>query len=413
MASIYLVGGAVRDTILNRPVKDRDWVVVGATPTEMITQGYQQVGKDFPVFLHPTTKEEYALARKESKSGIGHKAFEFDASNQVSLEEDLLRRDLTINAMAEDTNGKIIDPFNGQQDIQLKVLRHVSPAFAEDPLRVLRVARFAARYAELGFTLAPETRDIMTAITDSGELLSLSAERVWQETYKALSESRARVYFEVLHTCGALQALFPELAALQGVPQRAEYHPEIDTFDHVLRALDQACLLTDSPEIRFAVLTHDLGKGITPKALLPRHHGHENSGSPLVKALCKRYKVPQATTQLAVRVCEDHLLCHKAETLKPQTLLKILQRLDAFRRPQIFNDWLLACEADARGRLGFETIDYSVKKFWQTALQLTSSVNAQEFILQGYEGKSLGDKIHKSRLNILKDLKATRPQTLT
>ena len=356
----YLVGGAVRDKLLQLPVKDRDWVLVGATSKdieELMETGYQQVGKDFPVFLHPQTKEEYALARKERKTGVGYKGFDFD-TEEVTLEEDLLRRDLTINAIAEAETGELIDPFQGQKDLKQKILRHVSPAFAEDPLRVLRVARFAARYASMGFTIAPETKKLMQQIVNAGELQHLSGERVWQEFYKALGEHSPRSFIEVLHETGALQELMPELNQLDGVPQPPKHHPEIDTFDHVLRSLDQAVLLTqnnstsfdedEKKAVCFATLLHDLGKGITPKELLPKHHEHEEKGLPLVKAVCARFKIPKMHTQLALYACAEHLNCHKALELKPSTILKLLRRIDYFRKPQNLKLLLLVCEADSK-----------------------------------------------------------------
>ena len=309
---IYLVGGAVRDNLLNYPIYENDWVVVGATPQQMLSLGFKPVGKDFPVFIHSKTGEEYALARTERKSGRGYKGFEFFTSDKVSLEDDLVRRDLTINAMAQDSEGNLIDPFNGQKDLELKMLRHVSEAFIEDPLRVLRVARFAARYHHLGFTIAPETMALMKSIVEQGEMEFLVAERVWKETSRALQSISPDIYIEVLRECGALKILFPEINALFGVPQRADYHPEIDTGIHTLMALQQAAKLSDSATVRFSVLVHDVGKAVTPSNVLPSHRGHESRGLPLVKKICDRFAIPNEFRELALAVTEHHLLCHNA-----------------------------------------------------------------------------------------------------
>lgn len=355
---IYLVGGAVRDALLGREVTERDYVVVGATPAQMLAQGYQAVGKDFPVFLHPTSKEEYALARTERKNGRGYQGFEFYTSPEISLEQDLSRRDLTINAMAQDAHGNIIDPYGGLHDLESRTLRHVSAAFAEDPLRVLRVARFAARYAGLGFLIAQDTLDLMRQIAESGELQHLSAERVWKETARALSEQHAEVYFEVLRACGALAILFPEIDALFGVPQRPEHHPEIDCGIHTMMALQQACQLNYDVIVRFAVLCHDLGKALTPADILPRHIEHEKRGLPAVQALCMRLKVPSDYQQLALKVCEWHLHCHRLFDLRAANIWKLLKNLDVLRRPLQTTWFSQACLSDARGRLGFESRDY-------------------------------------------------------
>ncbi|RLA49888.1 MAG: multifunctional CCA addition/repair protein, partial [Gammaproteobacteria bacterium] len=355
---IYLVGGAVRDDLLGLPVKERDWLVVGGSPQQLLDAGYRAVGKDFPVFIHPDSGEEYALARTERKTGHGHRDFQFHTSPGVSLEEDLMRRDLTINAIARNDTGVIYDPYNGQRDLKARVLRHVSSAFVEDPLRVLRVARFAARFKHLGFSIADETLQLMGDIVASGELEYLSAERIWQETLKGLSEGSPRTYIEVLRDCGALAAILPEVDTLFGVPQRADYHPEVDTGLHVLMALDKAVELSDAAEVRYAVLVHDLGKGITPTDILPRHMGHEENGVPLVEAVSKRLRVPKRFVKLAVVVTRFHLLCHKVQTLRPKTVLKILKGLDIFRNPAHLEPFLLACEADARGRVNFEDSNY-------------------------------------------------------
>lgn len=349
---IYLVGGAVRDRLLGLPVTERDWVVVGATPEALRARGFRPVGRDFPVFLHPETGEEYALARTERKTAPGHRGFVFHADPAVTLEEDLRRRDLTINAIAESPDGELIDPWGGRRDIEHRVLRHVSAAFTEDPLRVLRVARFAARLRPLGFRVADETRALLAEVSASGELEQLSAERVWNETRRALASPAPRAYVEVLRECGALRVLFPEIEALFGVPQRADYHPEIDTGVHLLLALDRAVELTPEPAIRFAVLVHDLGKALTPAEVLPRHIGHEHSGLPLVEALCARLRVPTDYRRLALLVTRLHLQCHKAPELRATALLRLFRDLDIYRRPDTLEPFLAACEADARGRGG-------------------------------------------------------------
>lgn len=402
---LYLVGGAVRDKLLNYPFSERDWVVVGATPDELIHKGFQQVGSDFPVFLHPETKEEYALARTERKSGVGYKGFQFFADTSVTLEQDLSRRDLTINAIAEDSDGNLIDPYNGQKDLNEKTLRHVSEAFAEDPLRVLRVARFAARYQHLGFTIAAETLSLMTEITASGELQYLTAERVWVETEKALRERSPRTYIEVLRQCNALKALFPEIDRLFGVAQRADYHPEIDTGIHVLMALDQATALDNDTATRFAVLVHDLGKGITPKDVLPKHTGHEERGVQLVNDLCDRLKVPNRYRDLAVSVSRYHLLCHKAPTLRPKTILKILNGVGALRQPEKLAQFIRCCESDARGRLGFENTTYKSGIWLTKVFNAIQTIDNQEFIQQGLSGKALGEAIARKRQQIISDFK--------
>ncbi len=402
---LYLVGGAVRDKLLGYPFTEKDWVVVGATPEEMIEQGFRQVGSDFPVFLHPKTKEEHALARTERKSGSGYKGFQCFTDTSVTLEEDLSRRDLTINAIAEDNEGNLIDPYGGQQDIANKILRHVSDAFVEDPLRVLRVARFAARYQHLGFTIAPETLALMTAITDSGELQHLTPERVWVETDKALRERSPRTYIEVLRQCGALKMLLPEVDQLFGVAQRADYHPEIDTGIHVLMALDQAAALDDDSATRFAVLVHDLGKGITPKNVLPKHSGHEERGVRLVNVLCDRLKVPNRHRELAISVTRYHLLCHKAPHLRPATILKLLKGIGALRQPKKLAQFIRCCEADARGRLGFEDIPYDSGVWLKQAFLAIQSIDNREFIQQGLTGEKLGAAIDRRRQEIIAELK--------
>jgi len=355
---IYLVGGAVRDQLLGRPVKERECVVVGATPEQMLALGYRLVGKDFPVFLHPQTQEEYALARTERKTGPGHRGFAVRADPRVTLEQDLERRDLTINALAEDVDGRLIDYYGGRVDLEQRILRHVSGAFREDPLRILRVARFAARYADLGFSVAPETNDLMHEMAVTGELDTLVPERVWQELVRALGEATPSRFFETLRECAALPRIFPEIARLWGVTQPANWHPEIDTGVHTMLVLDCAARLTPKPEVRFAALTHDLGKGLTPRSEWPRHHGHGERGVRLVEALCDRLRAPNRFRELARLVARYHGDLHRIGELRSGTLLDRLEALDAFRRPQRLQDFLLACEADYRGRQGFQDRPY-------------------------------------------------------
>jgi tRNA nucleotidyltransferase (CCA-adding enzyme) len=404
---IYLVGGAVRDELLGYPVIEKDWVVVGARPQELLDQGYQQVGKDFPVFLHPKTKDEYALARLERKQGHGYTGFTVDCDPTVTLEEDLLRRDLTVNAIARSADGALIDPYGGQRDIEARVLRHVSNAFVEDPLRVLRTARFAARYAHLGFTVAPETVALMASIVRAGELEHLPKERIWVEMEKALGERDADVFISVLQDCGALDILLPEVAALFGVPQPAEHHPEIDTGEHVLMALRQGTALGGSTAVRFSLLVHDLGKGTTPKDQWPQHIAHETRGLPMVRKVCKRLNVPNQHRDLALLVCEYHTHCHRALALRGTTLMKVLTAADALRRPDRFEEFLLACEADARGRLGLERRDYPQADYLRQALAVIQQVSAAQFAEQGIQGKDLGDAIKAERTRALQ---ALRPQ---
>ena len=398
---IYLVGGAVRDSLLNYPSSENDWVVVGATPEQMTDQGFKPVGQDFPVFIHPKSSEEYALARTERKSGHGYKGFEFYTSIDVSLEEDLIRRDLTINAMAQDNAGNIIDPFGGQQDLEKKRLRHVSEAFTEDPLRVLRVARFAARYHHLGFTIASETMTLMKSIVAEGEMAFLVAERVWKETSRALTERSPQVFIQVLRDCGALKALFPEVDALFGVPQRADYHPEVDTGIHTLMALEQSVKLSESSAVRFSVLVHDLGKALTPETVLPSHRGHEKSGLPLVKALCDRLTVPNSHRQLAMAVTEYHLHSHKAKELKPATILKLLQNIGALRDDRRLSDFLYCCEADARGRTGFEDITYHAREFLMAALSALRKVDISDLVADGVTGADIGRQLKQRQIEQL------------
>jgi tRNA nucleotidyltransferase (CCA-adding enzyme) len=373
---VYLVGGAVRDEFLGIPYRERDWCVVGAQPAELEALGYRRVGKDFPVFLHPDTKEEYALARTERKTSPGYHGFDFDCSPAVSIEEDLERRDLTINAIAKDGDGNIIDPHGGLADIESRTLRHVSRAFVEDPVRILRLARFAARFHDLGFTVAGETLDLMRSMVAAGEVDALVADRVWRETELALAGSNARVYFEVLRECGALCVLFPEVDSLFGVPQPERWHPEIDTGLHVMMVLDQAERLSDDLEVRFAALTHDLGKGNTARRDLPSHPGHEIRGCKLIRAMAERLPVPNACRDLALIVAEFHTHCHRALELRPKTILKVLGKADAFRRPGRFDQFLIACEADARGRAGLENRRYEQAGYFRGAFAAASSIDA-------------------------------------
>lgn len=401
----YLVGGAVRDKLLGYPFHEKDWVVVGATPEEMEAQGFTPVGKDFPVFLHPITKEEYALARTERKTGRGYAGFSFYCGEDVTLEDDLIRRDLTINAMAEDEHGNIVDPYGGQTDIKTKKLRHVSDAFLEDPVRILRVARFAARYHHLGFTIADETIALMREMVNNGEVDHLVSERVWKEMERALSEQSPEVFIQSLRDCGALARLFPEIDALFGVPQTATHHPEVDTGIHTLMSLQQAARLTKNTCIRFATLVHDLGKGTTPKSEWPRHIAHEDRSIPLVKSLCERAGTPKDFRELALMVAQFHTHCHRALELKPSTILKVFQQTDAFRRPERFDNFLLACEADARGRTGFENREYPQANYFRGALEACRSADAKDIAARGFIGKAFGDEMDRIRLAALTQFK--------
>jgi len=406
---VYEVGGAVRDAILGLPVRERDYVVVGATPAAMLELGYRQVGRDFPVFLHPDTGAEYALARTERKTGQGHQAFSFDTSAQVTLEEDLLRRDLTINAIARDSDGTLIDPYGGRSDLDARLLRHVSPAFAEDPLRVLRVARFAARLHGLGFAVADETLALMRHIVDSGELASLSAERLWQETEKALATDFPQVYIRVLRDCGALQQVLPEVDRLFGVPQPAQWHPEIDTGLHTLLSLEQAALLSDDPVVRFAVLVHDLGKGTTPKDLLPRHHGHEQRSVELIAELGEGLRVPKRSLCLARSVARYHGVARKVDELRPTTLLKLLTDIGALREPRVLDDFIAACTADVRGRTGLETTPYLQAVTLRTALAAATGISGRDVADQTLEGQAFGDALAALRINAIRAALAAQP----
>lgn len=403
---IYLVGGAVRDELLDYPFTEKDWVVVGATVNDMLAAGYQQVGKDFPVFLHPESKEEHALARTERKTAAGYTGFEVHASPDVSLEQDLIRRDLTINAIAKDVNGTLIDPFHGVDDINNKILRHVSEAFAEDPVRILRIARFMARYAHLGFSIAGETLSLMKTMVAAGEVDALVAERVWQEMQKALSEKTPTAFITTLRDCGALKRIMPELDCLWGVPQPEQHHPEIDSGIHTLMVLEQACKLSDNPQVRFAALVHDLGKGTTAEKEWPQHIGHEASGAKIVLQVCQRMRIPNEYRDLAERTARFHLHYHRALELKPATVVKTLEQLDAFRKPERFENFLLASEADARGRPGYENKVFKQGDFFRQALNVSKTVNIDELRELGFENQALANKIKEQRISTVAQLKS-------
>lgn len=404
----YLVGGAVRDKLLHRPVTDHDHVVVGATPDHLLALGYKPVGKDFPVFLHPQTQEEYALARTERKTGRGYHGFAFHADASVTLEEDLARRDLTINAIAEDEHGTLVDPFHGVRDIEQRVLRHVSPAFVEDPVRLLRVARFAARFAPLGFSVAEETMALMQRMVRDGEVDHLVPERVWQETRKALAEPRPSAFLQVLRESGALAVLFPEIDALYGVPQRAEFHPEIDTGIHLEMVLDMSARIAPGNDlVGFCALTHDLGKALTPADVLPRHIGHEQAGVAPLRRLATRLRVPTDYAALAEQVCREHLNAHRAFELKPATMLRLLSALDALRRPERLEVFLAACEADKRGRLGHENDSYPQADYLRAARAAAAGIGAAAFVAQGLQGPDVGAALEKARTAAIAEVKSS------
>jgi tRNA nucleotidyltransferase (CCA-adding enzyme) len=401
LENVYLVGGAVRDSLLGHKSKDKDYVVVGETTQTMTSLGFQSVGSDFPVFLHPKTKDEYALARTERKKGNGYNGFSCYSGEDVSLEDDLIRRDLTINAIAENEEGERFDPYGGIKDIDLKVLRHISPAFSEDPLRVLRVARFAARFSKLGFSIAPETLALMKALTHSGELSHLTPERVWNETEKALMTESPQVYFQTLRDCGALAVLFPEIDRLYGIPAPKKWHPEIDTGIHTLMVVEQSALLSESVAFRFACLVHDLGKALTPKDKWPSHKGHGFLGLKVIKSFCKRLKVPNECRDLALMVSEHHTLIHSAHELKASTLVKLMNSCDAWRKPERFQQMLQCCVADSKGRTGFELKPYpSADYVWQ-ALQSALTVDVQSVIKQGFKGAEIKEALLKARIDAI------------
>ncbi len=396
----YSVGGAVRDELLGLPVVDRDYVVVGATPAEMVAQGFRPVGRDFPVFLHPKTQEEYALARTERKTAPGYHGFVFHASPEVTLEEDLARRDLTINAIAKDAGGALIDPYGGRRDLAARVLRHVSPAFAEDPVRVLRVARFAARFAD--FVIAPETLELMRQLVKSGEVDHLVAERVWQELAKGLMEARPSRMFESLRQSGALLRILPEVDGLFGVPQRADFHPEVDTGVHTMMVADMSARLGLSLPARFAALTHDLGKGRTPPETLPRHTGHEAVSVAMLRPLCDRLRVPADCHELARLVAQFHGDIHRFEELRPSTMVRVIEQCDGLRRPERFGQVLAACECDYRGRLGFEERPYPQTQSWLQVLEAVRGVDAGAIALA--HPAQIPLRIHEARVAAVKGL---------
>lgn len=408
---IYLVGGAVRDSLLGLPVTEKDWVVVGAMPENLLAQGYQQVGKDFPVFLHPVSRDEHALARTERKSGKGYTGFVCHAAPDVTLEQDLLRRDLTINAIARTERGDLIDPYHGRRDLENRVLRHVSDAFSEDPLRVLRVARFAARFAHLGFQIAEETMALMQKMTHEDELAYLTPERVWKETEKALGTSSPDVYFQVLRDCGALAVLFPEIDNLYGVPAPAKWHPEIDTGIHTMMTVAMAARLSPEIDVRFATLCHDLGKGLTPPELWPRHHGHGPAGVKLVEALCQRLRVPNPIRDLAKLVAEYHDLVHTVQVLQPKTLLKLFDAIDVWRKPQRLEQLALTSEADARGRAGFEENPYPQGDYLREAFRVANQVGSAAVVADGFKGIDVRNELARRRIHALADWKAQQPDS--
>ena len=402
----YLVGGAVRDSLLGLQAAERDWVVVGSTPQEMLNKGFRQVGASFPVFLHPENGEEYALARTEKKQGHGYHGFNVDFHPGVTLEEDLQRRDLTINAIAQDKDGKLIDPYGGQRDLEQKVLRHVSRAFVEDPLRVLRVARFAARFSRFGFRVHETTLAMMHEITLSGELQHLAPERSWREIERAMSTAKPSEFVSVLRECGALKALLPEVDVLFGVPQPEKHHPEIDTGVHLLMALDKAAdLSSGAANVVFAVLLHDLGKGITPQRKLPSHIGHETAGVPLVDRVCERLKAPNAMHDLARKVCAGHLDCHRVLEARPATVLRLLERLDAFRQPQVLPGFLLACEADYLGRKGLGERPYPQADYLNRACVAATRIRARDLDLEGISGPEVGEELRRARVTAISEIR--------
>jgi tRNA nucleotidyltransferase (CCA-adding enzyme) len=394
---VYLVGGAVRDAMLGVPVRERDWVVVGSSREELLELGYREVGRDFPVFLHPDSHEEYALARRERKIGPGYRGFSVEFGPGVTLEQDLARRDLTINAIARSPDGALIDPYGGKRDIETRTLRHVSDAFIEDPVRVLRVARFAARFAALGFRVAADTLSLMRSMVLRHEVDALVAERVWQETEKALREPAASTFFSVLRDCGALERIYPEIDALFGVPQPAEWHPEIDTGLHTLMVLDQAARLSDDPKVRFAALVHDLGKGTTPQSEWPSHRGHEERSAALIEALAVRLRIPSDYRELALIVARYHGNVHRAFELRPKTILEFMERADAFRRPERFAQALLACEADSRGRTGLENEPYPQRAYLLAAHDAAAAVKPAPADIATNSGPKIAEGLHRSR----------------
>ena len=409
---VYLVGGAVRDAVLGLRVEERDWVVVGGTREELLRLNYREVGRDFPVFLHPDTHEEYALARLERKVAPGYRGFSVEFGPEVTLEEDLARRDLTINAIAQSADGNLIDPHGGVRDLKARVLRHVSAAFIEDPVRVLRVARFAARLAPQGFKAAPETLDLMRAMVDRREVDALVPERVWQETEKALREPKASEFFAVLRACGALRPIYPEIDALFGVPQPPEWHPEIDTGLHTFMVLDQAALLSSEPQVRFAALVHDLGKGTTPRAEWPSHRGHEERSVSLVEAMAERLRLPGDYRDLAVIVARYHGIVHRAFELRPKTILEFMERTDAFRRPERFAQALLACEADSRGRTGLENKPYPQRQYLHLARDAAAAIKPSADEIAAHAGAKIAELLHQRRVHAVADVRESSARNL-
>jgi tRNA nucleotidyltransferase (CCA-adding enzyme) len=398
----YLVGGAVRDALLGRKPGDCDYVVVGMTPDKMLALGYLPVGKDFPVFLHPESKEEYALARSERKTAAGYHGFVFHTDANVTLEQDLIRRDFTVNAIAQDENGNLFDPFGGQQDIENKILRHVSPAFTEDPVRILRAARFMARFSELGFKIAPETNELMREMVRNGEVDALVSERVWQELKRALEEPRPSAFIQTLFDCGALKILFPEIDALFGVPQRVEYHPEVDTGLHTQMVCDMAARLAPGNAlIGFAALTHDLGKALSPKEDLPKHIGHEKSGLVPLNDLCERLKVPSEYRDLAEIVCREHLNIHRLGEMKASTVHDLIARCDGFRKPERIDQLGLACEADKRGRLGLEELEYPSRALLNKFHAVAISVTFKDIDSAGLQGPQISEAMRRARIKAI------------
>ena len=391
--------------MLGLPVKERDWVVVGGTREELLRMQYREVGRDFPVFLHPQSHDEYALARLERKVAPGYRGFTVEFGPDVTLEEDLARRDLTINAIAQAEDGTLVDPHGGRRDVELRILRHVSDAFIEDPVRILRVARFAARFAGLGFHVAPETLDLMRHMVERHEVDALVAERVWQESEKALREPKASIFFQVLRDCGALRPIYPEIDALFGVPQPPQWHPEIDTGVHTFMVLDQAAALSDDAKVRFAALVHDLGKGTTSPSEWPSHRGHEERSVALIEALSSRLRVPGDYRDLAVIVARYHGIVHRAFELRAKTLLEFMERADAFRRPERFEQALLACEADARGRAGLERNPYPQREYVLAARAAAAAVKPTPEDLETRDGATIAERLHKRRLDVLDTLR--------
>jgi tRNA nucleotidyltransferase (CCA-adding enzyme) len=405
---VYLVGGAVRDELLGLPVRERDWCVVGQTPEALVRLGYRPVGKDFPVFLHPESGEEYALARTERKTAAGYRGFNFHTSPEVTIEDDLRRRDLTVNAMAKREDDVLVDPFNGKADLDARLLRHVSAAFAEDPVRILRTAKFAARFHGIGFRVADETLQLMRGMVENGEANALVNDRVWKETEAALAGPDPQIFFEVLRSCDALAVVYPEIDALFGVPQPEKWHPEIDSGVHTMMVLQQAARLSSDVDVRFAALVHDVGKASTVASSLPKHPGHERRSVKIIKSLATRMPIPNACRELACLVAEFHAHCHRAFELRPATILKVLNRSDAFRRPDRFEKFVLACEADARGRTGFEDAPYPQAAFFRGAFAAARNVSTADLTTGDLDGATIGKEINNRRELAVRQFKETQ-----